>query len=383
MAGSASAVRRVVRRGTLGLRAVRGAETALLGVAALASTLAAAVASGAALADAETWVAATLGALAAALTWWGEHRTRAADVARMIDARLRQDGALLTAWEVETRADASPLGRRLAERVGRALDPARALRSVLPSSVLPIAAPFLAVALLAVVLDEAAGPRSTDASLRLAEGLATRVAAARERAVDGVERGELGVEPASELVALATRADALGQALERARRGANADGSGAEARRTMDELERGLASLAERVPPDAELARDLADARTWADALRAELGDRLGAAPGAAGDGGGDADRDAGGDAGAAPGANPDRALASGPDQGKMSGPPDGAVDADAPPGPLPDGIDPDPAAGRPEAGAPAAAWWAPEHDPVVERWIETRRAALAGESGD
>lgn len=383
--GRPGSVSAVVRRVHRGLEAASWGESALLGAAALLGTLAAAVVSGAELARAATWGVALVGAAAAGGSWRLEHRSSVRGVALALDRRLRHQGALVTAWELERRGAASSgLGAAVRARVLERLRAGEAVRALLPPLLLPLAAPFLAAVALALALEtrgrEAAGGGDLGA---LGHGLAEALAGAHLAVLEAGEVGAIGSSDARDALATVRRVQVLGRDLE-------GPGERAEAAE-VDRLSSELAGIQRRLdvgPPEGRrLAAELDELRPWLDAARAELARREaaaaprslggagGAEPGGAegGDAGGPADG-----AGAVPGGSGDapgpvNRMAPTPSDGTMAGPVERT----------PDPIAPVPAPGDPEAGTIAGAWWPPEHDEIVRRWVDARAAALGSAPPD
>jgi hypothetical protein len=342
----------VVRRARLGLRTARGGESLLLAAAGLCVTLSAAVLSGLELARVDAWLVGAVGALACGTSWWLEHRSSEREVAVRIDERLRHQGALVTAWELEARRDASPFRDLLDRRVRSRLRPGEALRAIRPSLGIPVAVPLLAAAALAVSLEirrERASPAIDHRAL--AAGLAERLDQMSGPALSAGLEHEIPLEAAQDLRQLARRARALEQSLDRP----ETDREEALAElATLDALQ---AELLERLPPTGELHDQLAASRAFTDALREGL------APGATGPGG----------SGAGSG------LTAEAETGTMPGSESGGES-------VPDASEPEPAGAGAgaletppvgvEAGTTAAGrWWSAAHDPVVELWFDALRS--------
>lgn len=350
------------------VRLARLAESVLLGATALGIGLAAAVVSGprgrSIASWTDVWGVAAIGALACALAWWCEHRSRPAAVAARIDRRLRLGGALVTGFEIEGRLARdgrapSGVGRLLIERTARRAARRDCLRVALPRSGPFLAPPLIAAGLLAAALDFRRETPATVALSTLHAGLAGEASALGTTAAAELRAGELTpgeVRAALDLAARAGRlerraAEAAGEAgEERAARE-----SGDEASALRDELEQ----LLTRIPPGSETARVAERAAAWADL--AARGARDG------GDPTGDFD------------GTPKPEVAVEPGDGTMSGSTrpaasvagasDGSTD---PSGPS--------AAREAERGVAADRWWPERYDGVVERWVEARRARLRHE---
>lgn len=371
----------------------RTAEALLVGVALALASLAAAAGGGAAPAAPAVWgVSVAAGALMGA-AWFLDLRPRAERIARAVDARLRLDGRLVTAWEREVAGDGSAIARLLSQEVRARVRPAAAVRAALPASLPLLGAPLLAAAWLGVALEgREGGPPPLRGVAPALEGIAEELRAAEDRAFDDLRQGLLGREELQRIGALARRADALARECARHERSpapgdpAGApDAAGARAaadpegtpsptlRRRVDGLCDEIEALAERAGGSRELSEALDRVATLADAARRGAG-----APGA---GGGSGDAPGEGRGGGA------SALANGEADGTMSAPPSGTEASDprlptAPPPPdagFPGDAAPD--AGR-AGGIGAGRWWPGAHDGVVGRWIEDRRARRATGDG-
>lgn len=336
------------------LRLTRLAECVLLFVAALLLTRAAALVSGLAGAELEAaWAVALLcGALCAA-AWWLEHPQGARATARALDQRLRHHGALVTAFELETRAARSPMEALVSARVLTRLRTGEALRALVPSLFLPVAAPTLAALALVLAVDarRAPPPRELD-FLALAEGLEQALAMG---SLDEARTGLAGEDPEGGLSR--RQVQALGEVLHG--RGAlpwSAEGwreDPAAARATVEALDRRVAELARGLEPGSELAGRLEEARVWLDALRMGLA------------------------------ATPEGAGGPRAGEGETPGAADGTISGSSAPAEVapssPDAMPPSPAPGEasptPALGRQAGRWWPAEYDAVVARWLELAEA--------
>lgn len=333
----------VVQHVRRALAALRGAESALVAVSAALVTLAAAVRGDVPLAARGAWCVAALAGLAAGGAWWLEHAPRrrggSGALVLELDRRLRHQGALAAAHDAERRGADSPLARLLAQRVLARLRAREALSAVLPPLLPPVAAPVAGALLLALALarEEALAPGSASDPARLADGLLGGLERLREAA--GGASGD-----AQALRRLEADARELQADLERGRA---APGS---LERVL-ELERALAERAGALGASPAARRELSAVQAWLDGTREAVARALGPeAPGAAG-------------AGQASGS----VVTDAPPPGTMA------------PSPGPSGGATERATGRDEpAGAALGSWWPPRHDAVVERWVESRRRALA-----
>lgn len=350
--GPPASVAAVVRGVRSTLLLTRLFESVLLFAAALLSTRAAALVSGlAGAALSETWPLAILCGVLCASTWWLEHPQGARATARALDQRLRHHGALVTAFELETRArgERSPMEALVSARVLARLRPGEALHALVPPLVLPVAAPTLAALalVLAVDLRRAPPPRALD-YLALAEGLERSLALGLNERMAGLE-GDLSGEQVQDLAHVLHGRGALPFSAEAWRE------NPAATRAAVEALDRRVATLAYEVAPDSELRARLDEARVWLDALSMGLAE---AAPGAS-----EAGTDGAG-------------LTNEPGDGTISGSPRPAAVPPIPPelmsaSALPQ--DEGPAA--PALGRQAGNWWPAEYDAVVARWLELSEA--------
>ena len=307
-AGTVSAKVRVAHHGRLALVA---AESALVGSAAAIATLAAGVAAGVDPGDPQLRVVLALAGILGAGSWWMERREDAASVARAIDRRSGWDGALTTAFEAESAADPSPVAAALARSLAPRIAPGRFLAGESRASIALLAAPCLAAALLAAILEGRTTPSDPTAhgSSRRSSTAASlgRAADARDRALRLAGTPGIADVEADELRALAERAPRIdGTAL-------------AELEAELARRERAIEN-SRSTSPGAGVASEGPD------------GTMGGRAPGGEG-----------------PAPDPMRTPSSpGPDAGGTAR---GA-----------------------EGGVGAARWWPERYDGVVERWIEVRR---------
>ncbi len=376
------AVAALVRRAGRGRAAARAAESALVGLAALCLVAAAATLSGSSHERPATWLAALVGALAAGFGWWRGGRLGPVELARELDRRLAFGGGLFTAWECERAGAAGAVAGAQAARVARRLDPRRALRAILPSPALAVAAPLLGAACLAAAIDHGertANPAAVRAALG---GLTGALGQGREEILRSVGEGDFDAQAAGRLRELAATVARLERAL------ADQALAPAEARAALAELDRELAQLGRRLERDGAARAALERARTWTDAALMALAaeDALaGAAPEPS------PARPAqtpGADAPHAGAHGAGDALASAGGDGTMFGPRSAGTGPQEP-GPRAGNEARDTAAARSgaaaaeplreTAGAPGR-WWAPRHDGLVERWLASRRAAPASD---
>jgi hypothetical protein len=310
-----------------------GGESLLIGASAGLVTLAAAVAAGALAADAQAFAAAILAAILAAAAWWSERRGDEASVARAIDRNAGLSGALLTAFEAERLGSPSSLAGLLAARVAPAVSAARYLRESLRSSAALLAVPCVAAALWGLAVDGLPAQRgdraSGGATMEGGKAILAQAELLRSEAERLASSPGITAKEADELNVLAAEADRI-----RAR----AQDPGAS--------------------PDL-LTAHVREVSRRLEALRPALAP-AGVTPGAA-DGtmaGPDARADRHPNASMKDPLRPDSAPPGvhAPGASTASGPGSAA-----------------------EAGVGAWRWWPARYDAVVDRWIESRRAAGGG----
>ena len=227
----------------------------------------------------------------------------------------------------------------------------RALRSTLPSLVLPVSAPVASALLLMVAIE--ARPAPVVATVA-AEGLIGGFQLALARA----ELHQAGVELAGADLARIQEEVAELRALLSALPAAEAEWTQASvqeriaARASLTDLDRHLAELAARVAPASEPRAELEEARAWLDALRMGLNAPSDPIQGLPGAGSGTDD------------------LTSARADGTISRPfPDESKVMPSEPITQP--------AREPSAalGLAQGNWWPAEYDQVVARWVESSRA--------
>ncbi len=341
----------VVQRTHFALGGARLGEGVLIGVGAMMITLAAHALAGGDAQHVEAWFVALLCGALCGITWRMEHRQSSHDVARALDDRLRHQGGLVTAYELEAQADNSPMGRLLVSRVLVRLRTREALRAMFPPLALPVAAPILGVACLALALEFA--PREDEAVeiSGLATGMAATLDAVERELLDAGAGDGLAHDVERELLAIAR------QARDVQRRADRGQADPKEVERALDELEGALHDVAPKVAQDARMRALVDDARNWLDAARMEVAS---AADGSGAEGGAGAGADEAGGSSAPPGAG--SVTPAAPD-GTMSTPPDSAVESMSP-------------QARGDSGTVAGRTWPAEYDAIVAGWIESRRRA-------
>jgi hypothetical protein len=337
-----------------GARAARSAEAVLLSIAGLGLTLAAGVLSGGSAKGGELWAVAGAAALLVGATWLRATFSSARETASSLDRRLGQGGALLTAYEAQLSGRRSRLVDLLAARLAGRVTWRDTLRAVRPPSVLPIAAPFFAAALLALALELTGTPAAGSDLGGLTRGLEAELGAARSLGLEAIEAGQgddlgpSGERLPARLTALLTRVadlDPNPPAEER-------DSAAATLRRLQDELEAMRGNLASSGP----LAESLRRASNLVDAAALRLADA--SRGGAASEPEGSGDRT---DRGSAP------PLASERGGGRMSDLETADGTTSAPPPTV---------SAAAERGASVGISWPEEYDEIVARWVESERAA-------
>ena len=255
----------VVRHARRGLLAARWGESVLLGVTGAFLTLASAVVSGAERSEAETIGVALLAGFLAAAAWRIEHRVHPDGVARRLDKRLRYQGALSTAYELEERGGAlSGLEELVRRRVLDRLRPHEARRALLPPLLVPIGALVAAGGILVLALESVRPDPAVSVDVaRLARGVVDTLGPLGPDALEAGESGALETATVEELLDVWNRV----RDLERRLVLGDERGTHAEAQA----VERELAELARRLEQAPELRERLEAARTFLDAARMGL----------------------------------------------------------------------------------------------------------------
>lgn len=380
---------------------IRAAECAIVGASAGCVTIGAAVASGAAESSTEARAIAAVVALLAALMWWIERRPDVGAVARRIDRAERRAGELVTAFEIAAHrthdARRTEVGDLLAARAASSLSLSRCLRAVAPSSVALLALPCAAVAVLALAIDFSHDGVSHDGAVErdvasAAASLAAEAQHVRAASARIAARGASAADAAAEMRSLAddaerSRRDLLANSMTPSQ--AAADLASNEARvRALAERER--ADHAARADLDAAL-RAIRAARD--DLARADRGASSRSRAAAVSEG---ADRaegaaDRGAEASVAPASSPGdvrggRERSRDADARAATRAEDQAVSRSSPPADSPRDASPAESANpirADERGLDAGRWWPSRYDAVVERWVESQRAARTTPSHD
>jgi hypothetical protein len=315
----AASVRALVLAARRRWLAARWCESALTGGAAAGLALACAVWSGASLRAPGSIAAGALCAALAALTLAGERRRSPRELARRLDRRLGEGGALLTAFELELEGRGEGVAGLHLARTRARLDRRRLLAAVSPPSAAFLAALALGAALAALAGERAGGGRGHAGAAQPAAGAAlARLGALAEQPTSASEQ-ELA-EALARLEALADLAEVPRDAREQAQR---ALGTLLEQGALAPTLERRARALSER------------------------LGGSDAAATGVAASG------------------SRELALAGEPPERTMSGPPEESHVLEPPP--------------TSPAPAPAGRWWPRRHDAVVAGYLERTRATAEG----
>ena len=306
-------------------------ELVLVGVSVGLATLAAAAIGGTPSTDGQAQLVALAIAVLAGVAWRAERRTDAWSVAQAMDRFFGLSGAWMTAFECESTDSASPVGRLLAREIAPAVSVKRFAAGAARSFVLLLAAPFasLAVWTLATEAREATAVGSAGEGLAGAAlsstsgGGSVRSEAARLAATPG-----LPAPLVEKLHALAADAEAL-RSRERAR----------------------ATPEAERVAHEGELASRLEALRREVESSGMTRAGREGTMEG------------------------PDARLEPPPAASMVqTKPPDTAVSPGSVATPPPAE-----AAAGPEGGVLSPRWWPARYDPIVERWLQSERAARDG----
>lgn len=349
-------VRSRVAFATRGLAGVRIFEALLVALAAYGVALTATLVSGGSLSGPAAWELAGVCALLAGATWAIEHKRAPAAVARALDDRLEEDGALFTAWELEADAQASPLGTLLARSVAARHTPRSLLRAILPATAPVLALPFLAATGLFLALEDARfEPREEDVTAltsRLEAELSDLQAADRGAVPEGAE--DLSREELNELAQLARDAARIEGGLRR---------EGLEAADELDELQQRLVEAEARAPVGSKLREQLQRASTTLDSALMALSPEGPEQPRGAEETSGEAPPEA---SSAAPGgATPGSEVAHGGADGTMGGFQTPSIPAEEV---VASGHD------APQAGVLSGPAWPAAYDGIVARWVEARR---------
>ena len=320
----------------------RWAESGLLGLGVAGASLAAASLSGAAPLSRGALQAAALCAVLAALTLAVERRRSPQEFARRLDDRLGEGGALLTAFECESRDAGGDLAGLLVRGVVARLAPARLAATRTPLSPAFVALALLGATLAALAVDRAPAEPGGPTAAGRARAVLGRIAelAQDPRALDHLDQ------------------DALARALQDLERLGDADLAAAP---QVGAAAAALEVLVAPAEPRPSSSGRL-DART--DALAQAALDRLrrGVGTPAGGAGRGPEPAGRGSDEPALAGAAPGRTMSGSPEEPAL------------PPTPAPIPAAPgDPAL----APAPAGRWWSRRHDAVIAAYVERTRAAL------
>jgi hypothetical protein len=314
-------------------------ESLALALAAAVVVIVAAVVSGAGALEPATFGAAAIGAVACATTWAVERSRERIEIARRVDRKLDQRGALVTAFEGERGGASNPFVRSLAQRVAAALSPKALERAIPWPSPAFAAAPLIAVAVLAFAIDRGPLLSSSEAELvgRVAGALSS---AAQSPAIANANSPEV------------QRVLASSQTLAQAARTRRADRG--ELARELSAAEASLSELAKKVPPTDV---DLRAARDLTSGALAQLGQAL-------------ADRGASGAVATSasnPSEMPASAFANGSAPRTMSDP---AAPAQ-PPMSVSQPVAPNPTTPANEVGTTAGRWWPARYDAVVAAFVD------------
>ena len=370
----------VVRRTLDALEWARRGESFLLGVSAAFFVGAAALLSGVERSDRSLFAVSGLAFLATSCAWRMEHRHQEKATARALDKRLRHQGALFTAYELEQRE--SELGALEGLVRGHVLDRLRsreAVRALLPSLLLPVAAPVFAAGTLLLTLEGNRRGEQKNADLgRLSEAMVRSVGGLGEEALEAREKGLMDPRDAEELLGSWNRMRELERSLDRGLEPGSEEARNALS--TVDELGDGLSRLSSALAGSPELP-DLKDrvdgARNYLEALRSVLTESAGFE--------GPPDPPTEG-----PGSAPSVTLSTnssskatpGDSRGTMSGSPSsspGPEEGGAPPtqGPALDPVGENESSLAEEEFLGASSLWPAAYDELISLWVDAQRRAL------
>ncbi|MCK6446589.1 MAG: hypothetical protein L6Q99_09380 [Planctomycetes bacterium] len=356
-------IRAVIRRATWKARGVTFVEAACAGVAASALTASVARLQGSDELALGALCAAALSGVAVAATWWVEHRPDAARIARRVDRELAQDGALVTAFELEAREERNVLDELLLLRACAGLEPRRVSRAIAPPSLVFAGAALCASAVWFGVreLVHVRVPTPLERLLADARGF---VAGSAEHPTSSSAANAAGASRSSLEAARLEVARVAARVRDELARGREPESelAGGLARELASELASALERAAEAADGTDASGADAAALRKLADRARSVSARRPSAARS---------------DAPAPPSNGGDSASALANGGAERTIPPFGsAADAasEVPP------AEPAPPTGEPSAAAASLAgrWWSARHDAVVSAWIEARRARAA-----
>ncbi len=328
----------------------RTAESVLVGLGGMGSVLAAALWSGWNFTSAGIWIVASACGVLFAVTFSRSNRTSTSDTARDLDAGLDAGGALLTAFESSAGAHPSSVAALLEARVAAGTSQKAALRSILPFSVLPLVAPFVGAALLALARDTHSEPSdstladlTTEISNRLfrSEGLAHASIEASQEEDSGVVDPDLPVR----LRELARSASTLLESPDGTPTADLLDG--------ITRIEGELQDIRSVLPPTSSVDRSLREASTLLDAARMRI----------------------------ARGNRSDSSAAIASARGGAASSDDAGGPAELPPITLSTGDLEGPTAKTSEFAATDSGWWLPEFDSIVTDWIDRSSRASGGGS--
>jgi hypothetical protein len=316
-----------------GRRALSVGESLLIAASAGIATMAAAIAGGSSTTDRQALILALAVAILAGFSWGAERIADARSVARAMDRRFGLSGAWLTAYEAESRGSSSSLAGLLAREVAPAVSVSRYVGDAARSSALFLAAPLAAAALWSLAIearDATPVDRMEPPGAAGAIPGAVRAEALRSEAARLAALPELSPDLAAKLRVLAAEAQAL---QSQVRPAGDLDIDRREAERRLAarmELLRHSALSSQMTPASRDGTMVGPDSRT---------------AP--------------------SPGASMDQTtpLPSAPVPGT------GAISqGTATPGDQ-------------ERGVVASRWWQTQYDSIVQRWVESGRAARDGRS--
>lgn len=333
-------------------RAGWASESFALGLCAALVVDVAAIASRADFDAPATLAAAAIGGVACGAAWWVERCRDRIEIARRVDRHLAQNGALATAYELETRhvgfaphAAAATFARLITERALAALPERAVARGIPAPSPAFLAAPLIAAAVLAFALER--DSRLPSDLAELAGRVSMQLSSTSSSSADDAAAVERLHATAAQLANVAAQRRA----------------EPAEISAQLSQAERDLATLLADAPATAAARPELQAARDATSALLARLAERSGSGPGNAGNPAADSGFDAGGAS----------TLANDAAPRTMSGPPrpaDTVGSRDVTAAPQTNANDQSP---RTEPGTIAGRWWPAQYDQVVASWLAAR----------
>lgn len=331
-----------------GLMSMRVLQALCLAVAAGLGTLAAGIHGGVELFDPGLHWLAFANALLVLVGCCVSSRETAQQVARRGDRALELEGALLTAWEAESRGDESSIARQLGRDVAARLPARKLLKAVLPNGVLFLVLPFVAVGLLLSVLDRARNAPDVRDLAELSRQVKGGLAAVSELGAQESAEGGEGLDSAEQeaLRELVSRSSELSKRLE----------EGEASAEELGEFGQDLADFESQLRDSEEMSTELKRAMTSMDSARMALEGRERANGGGASE---EQSSNPSGEAGSA--GSEGTGLAPGGEDGRMSRQESPTDASDRPE-----------REGRQEAGVLARPSWPEAHEGIIRRFLES-----------